>query len=182
MSQQPGSRSHWSQYRPLLSHEPSPNVYVLFCNETEAATIAETEGWEVKDVGKAKKLAALLKNGSKPRTVVIMQGADLTIVGVGGDVTEYPIIALPKATRMWEVSCLAWSRKRVWRAVVPLAHMPQVLSSSSRGARSQERGLPLALRRSLRKCTFLHSLRRSLPTMSMCPSALGTGPTICGVA
>ena len=38
----------------------------------------------------AKKLAALPKNGSKPRTVMIMQGADLTIVSVGGDVTEYP--------------------------------------------------------------------------------------------
>merc|ERR1712136_82846 len=54
-------------------------------------------GWEEKDVASiAKKLAALPKNGSKPRMVVITQGADPTIVCVGGEVTEYPIIALPK--------------------------------------------------------------------------------------
>merc|ERR1712065_109738 len=62
-----------------------------------AATFAETEGWEEKDVASiAKRLAALPKNGSKPRMVVITQGADPTIVCVGGEVTEYPIIALPK--------------------------------------------------------------------------------------
>ena len=74
-----------------------PNVDVLFGNETEAATFAETEGWEEKDVASiATKLAALPKNGSKPRMVVITQGADPTIVCVGGEVTEYPIIALSK--------------------------------------------------------------------------------------
>ena len=56
--------------------------------------------------------------------MVILQSADLTIAGVGGDVTEYPITALPKSTRTWEVSCPALSRKRAWRTVVPLAHMP----------------------------------------------------------
>jgi len=74
-----------------------PNVDVLFGNETEAATFADTEGWEEKDVPSiAKRLAALPRNGDKPRTVVITQGADPTIVCVGGVVTEYPVIALPK--------------------------------------------------------------------------------------
>merc|ERR1712166_654902 len=43
-----------------------PNVDYLFCNETEAATFAETEGW------------------------------DPTIVAINGMITEYPILALPK--------------------------------------------------------------------------------------
>merc|ERR1712012_781699 len=75
-----------------------PNVDVLFGNETEAATFAETEGWEEKDVASiAKKLAALPKNGSKPRMVVITQGADPTIVCVGGEVTEYPTSRFPRS-------------------------------------------------------------------------------------
>eukprot|EP00450_Noctiluca_scintillans_P004816 CAMPEP_0194502548 /NCGR_PEP_ID=MMETSP0253-20130528/26108_1 /TAXON_ID=2966 /ORGANISM="Noctiluca scintillans" /LENGTH=474 /DNA_ID=CAMNT_0039344711 /DNA_START=40 /DNA_END=1464 /DNA_ORIENTATION=- len=73
-----------------------PNIDVLFGNETEAATFATTEGWEEKDIPSiAKKLAALPKNG-KPRTVVITQGCDPTIVCVGGEVKEYPVIRLPK--------------------------------------------------------------------------------------
>ena len=66
--------------------------------------------------------------------VVIMQAADLTIVGVGGDVTEYPIIAPPKEKLVdingvgdayVGVSCPALFRKRAWRTVVPLdeAHL-----------------------------------------------------------
>ena len=37
--------------RPVKTARASPNVDVLFGNETEAATVAETEGWEEKDVG-----------------------------------------------------------------------------------------------------------------------------------
>ena len=44
----------------------------------------------------AKNLAALPKNDSKPSTIVVTQGADPTIVCVGGVVTEYFIVALPK--------------------------------------------------------------------------------------
>ena len=77
----------------------------------------------------AKKLAALPKNGSKPRMVVIMQAADFTIVAVGGDVTEYPIIAPPRE-KLVDINgaCDAYPdlfRKRAWRIVVPLdeAHL-----------------------------------------------------------
>merc|ERR1712078_449603 len=74
-----------------------PYVDYLFGNETEAATFAETEGWPEKDiVSIAMKIAALPKQGSKPRTVVITQGKDPTVVVVNGQVSEYPIIALPK--------------------------------------------------------------------------------------
>jgi adenosine kinase len=74
-----------------------PYVDYLFGNETEALTFAETEGWPEKDiVAIAKKMAALPKQGSKPRTVVITQGKDPTVVVVNGQVSEHPIIALPK--------------------------------------------------------------------------------------
>ena len=78
----------------------------------------------MKDVGVHREEACCSLTKWKPRMMVILQSADLTIAGVGGDVTEYPIIALPKSTRTWEVSCPALSRKRAWRTVVPLAHMP----------------------------------------------------------
>ena len=96
----------------------------FFGNEAEAATFAETEGWEVKDVGVHREEACCSLTKWKPRMMVILQSADLTITDVGGDVTECPIIALSKSTRTWEVSCPALSRKRAWRTVVPLAHMP----------------------------------------------------------
>jgi pfkB family carbohydrate kinase len=35
-------------------------------------------------------------NGSRPRTVVITQGAEPTIVAVGGKVTLYPVMRIPK--------------------------------------------------------------------------------------
>jgi len=38
----------------------------------------------------------LPKEGSKPRTVVITQGCDPTIVCIKGEVTTYPILQLPK--------------------------------------------------------------------------------------
>merc|ERR1719389_659225 len=73
-----------------------PYVDYLFGNETEALTFAESESWEEKSIPEiAKKLAALPKEG-KPRTVVITQGKDPTVVVVNGEVTEYPVIELPK--------------------------------------------------------------------------------------
>lgn len=74
-----------------------PNVDYLFCNETEAATFAETEGWETSDVkfiATRLSLIPLAKGGK--RTVVITQGCDPTIVAINGMITEYPILALPK--------------------------------------------------------------------------------------
>jgi adenosine kinase len=77
--------------------ETLPYVDYLFGNETEAVTFAESEQWTEKSIPEiAKKIAALPKQGSKPRTVVITQGKDPTVVVVNGEVSEYPIIELPK--------------------------------------------------------------------------------------
>merc|ERR1711879_793035 len=75
-----------------------PMVDYLFCNETEAATFAETEGWETTDVKFIATRLSLIpsaKAGTK-RTVVISQGCDPTVVAINGRCTEYPILALPK--------------------------------------------------------------------------------------
>merc|ERR1719453_1047299 len=74
-----------------------PYVDYLFGNETEAVTFAESESWPERSIPEiAKKIAALPKEGSKPRTVVITQGKDPTVIVCNGEVSEYPIIELPK--------------------------------------------------------------------------------------
>merc|ERR1712007_313231 len=75
-----------------------PMVDYLFCNETEALTYAETEGWETSDVkfiATRLSLVPSAKPGVK-RTVVVTQGCDPTVVAINGHVKEYPVIALPK--------------------------------------------------------------------------------------
>jgi len=77
--------------------ELMPQVDILFGNETEAQTWAESEGWESKDVAFiATRLSLIPSTKSRKRTVVITQGADPTIVAINGHVKEYPILALPK--------------------------------------------------------------------------------------
>merc|ERR1712137_251592 len=77
--------------------ESLPNVDYLFCNETEAATYAETEGWETTDVKFiATRLSLIPSSKGVKRTVVITQGADPTIVAINGQVTEHAINPLPK--------------------------------------------------------------------------------------
>merc|ERR1712050_341393 len=74
-----------------------PMVDFLFCNETEALTWAETEGWETTDIKFiATRISLIPSSKSTHRTVVVTQGKDPTIVAVHGHVTEYPILALPK--------------------------------------------------------------------------------------
>jgi len=92
-----------------------PKVAVLFGNETEAQTWAETEGWETKDVAfiatrlslvpmeskASKKRAAegesvTQNRPGRKRIVVITQGAEPTIVAINGHVTQHPIVRLPK--------------------------------------------------------------------------------------
>merc|ERR1711953_1111612 len=78
--------------------ESLPMVDYLFCNETEAATFAETEGWgtsDVKFIATRLSLVPSAKANTNP-TVVITQGCDPTIVAINGHVTEYPVTALPK--------------------------------------------------------------------------------------
>jgi len=74
-----------------------PYTDFLFCNETEALTWAECAEWGTKDCAEiALKLSKLPSEKKIPRTVVITQGADPTIVAKSGEIKEYPIIALSK--------------------------------------------------------------------------------------
>merc|ERR1712060_245200 len=67
-----------------------PSVDYLFCNETEARTYAETEGWETTDVSFiATRLSLIPSSKGSKRTVVITQGADPTLVAINGHVTEH---------------------------------------------------------------------------------------------
>jgi len=77
--------------------ETMPFVDFLFGNETEALTWAETEGWETTDIKFiATRLSLIPSAKSRKRTVVITQGCDPTIVCVNGQVTEFPVVVLPK--------------------------------------------------------------------------------------
>lgn len=68
----------------------------LFCNETEAQTWAETEGWETADIAFiATRLSLIPSLKSRKRTVVITQGKDPTIVAHNGFTKEYAITPLP---------------------------------------------------------------------------------------
>merc|ERR1712076_246270 len=70
-----------------------PMVDFLFCNETEAATFAETEGWETTDlsfIATRLSLVPMAKGGH--RTVVITQGGDPTLVASRGHVTQHPYV------------------------------------------------------------------------------------------
>merc|ERR1711933_653383 len=70
----------------------------LFGNEDEARAYAEAVGWESTDVEFiATRLSLVPMKGDKPpRKVVITQGCEPTIVAIRGNVTKYPVIALPK--------------------------------------------------------------------------------------
>lgn len=75
-----------------------PFIDFLFGNETEAAALAESEGWDTSNLAEvAKRLSRLPKaNGCRPRTIVFTQGCDPTIVAVGGKVRQFPVIRIPK--------------------------------------------------------------------------------------
>ena len=85
------------QVPPLLESVKAivPHVDVLFANEHEAAAWAAAQGWggdSLEEV--ARKTAALPKTGGrKERIVVFTQGAESTIVAVGGAVSVH---AVPK--------------------------------------------------------------------------------------
>lgn len=77
--------------------ETMPYIDILFGNETEAQTWAQTEGWETTDVAFiATRLSLIPSAKSRKRTVVITQGRDPTLVAINGHVREFPIQALPK--------------------------------------------------------------------------------------
>merc|ERR1711972_22576 len=75
-----------------------PAVDYLFGNEDEARAYAEAAGWESTDVEFiATRLSLVpMKGGKPPRKVVITQGCDPTVVAIRGNVTKYPVVALPQ--------------------------------------------------------------------------------------
>ncbi|KAI8993168.1 Ribokinase-like protein [Pilobolus umbonatus] len=69
------------------------NTDILFGNEDEARTYSQQAGWNTDNVEEiAKKLSQLPKGNSKPRIVVITQGADSTVAAIGTSATVYPVI------------------------------------------------------------------------------------------
>jgi len=70
----------------------------VFGNESEALAFGEKQGYEDKSVaGIATQIARLPRvNESKPRFVVITQGADPTLVSDGTTVTEFRVEKIPK--------------------------------------------------------------------------------------
>jgi adenosine kinase len=87
---------------PQFFKEPLNNIITytdfLFGNESEAKAYGEANGFpDTSPRAVALKLAALPKEGGRPRTVVITHGPDPTIVCVGDVVTEYPVPKVPKA-------------------------------------------------------------------------------------
>jgi len=77
--------------------ETIPFTDFLFCNETEAATWAECEGWDTTDIPFiATRLSLIPGVKAKKRTVVVTQGCDPTVVACNGFTTLYAVTALPK--------------------------------------------------------------------------------------
>lgn len=75
-----------------------PYCDYIFGNENEAVTWASTNGHETKDIPEIAKLIAKSdkKNQQRPRTVIITQGTEPTIVAVQGEdkVRQYPVLAI----------------------------------------------------------------------------------------
>eukprot|EP00833_Pecoramyces_ruminatium_P004532 jgi/Orpsp1_1/1178564/evm.model.c7180000065862.1 len=82
-----------SQFYTKFLDEAAPYWDIIFGNETEAAAFAEAHNYGTKDVKEiALKMAAIEKvNKSRPRMVVITQGALPTIVAYEGKITEFPV-------------------------------------------------------------------------------------------
>lgn len=71
---------------------------VIFCNESEAAALAEACGWNLGDdsVAIAEKIAALPSKRSARRKAIVTQGADATVVATAGaGVRSYPVHGNP---------------------------------------------------------------------------------------
>lgn len=77
-----------------------PYVDICFGNETEAAVLSEAMDWGTKDLKTiAVKIAQLEKKSMRPRTVVITQGSNPTIVVVAEksrvwSLDEYPVVPI----------------------------------------------------------------------------------------
>ncbi|VDM70593.1 unnamed protein product, partial [Strongylus vulgaris] len=77
--------------------EVLPYVDIIFGNEDEAAAFAKAaELGTTKNEEIALRIAQWEKKSSKPRIVVITQGADQVIVAVGDKIEHYPVPKIPK--------------------------------------------------------------------------------------
>jgi len=76
-----------------------PYVDYLLGNETEAQTWADANGVESKSIPEIAKAMAKSKkvNEKRPRTVIITQGTEPTVVVSGDKVTELPVHAIEKS-------------------------------------------------------------------------------------
>ena len=76
-----------------------PFTEFLFCNETEAQTVAKKMGWPLENFNEiAKRMAALPQiSGARPRTAVITHGAESTVVCTAGSAPiSYTPIKCPR--------------------------------------------------------------------------------------
>lgn len=87
-----------SQFFSNRLDEAAPYWDIIFGNESEALAFAEAHNYGTKDIKEiALKISQIEKvNKSRPRTVIITQGADPTIVAVEGKVTLYDVTDLNK--------------------------------------------------------------------------------------
>lgn len=74
-----------------------PYTDYICCNETEARTYSESHSWGTEDVVEiAKKLTVLpKKNTQRPRTTIITQGLEPTVVAIGSDNGDVEIKQFP---------------------------------------------------------------------------------------
>jgi len=75
-----------------------PYSNYIFGNETEALTFSESCKWETRDISEiAKKISLLEKadGNTKPRVVVITQGAKDTVVAIDNEVKLFPVSPIP---------------------------------------------------------------------------------------
>jgi len=74
----------------------------IFCNESEAAALSKGLGWELGEDSAeiAKKIAALPSKRATPRTAIVTQGSEATVVAsAAGECTSYPVKGNP-----WELT------------------------------------------------------------------------------
>ena len=80
----------WAVLESLL-----PYADIVFGNETEYAEFATKMGWDASDMSATvAKLQALPKEG-KPRTAIVTQGAEPTLIATAEGVTSNPVIECP---------------------------------------------------------------------------------------
>lgn len=73
-----------------------PYADYVFGNESEALKFSEVHGFETTDIKEiALRMAALDKVSERPRTVVITQGKDPTVIAYNGAVQEFPVELIP---------------------------------------------------------------------------------------